>query len=156
LKERVANLEAHLARRVSEDEPIPLATWVDLTPYLSDLIWGLRCFKGGKAIALQVAEYAVNIARRAEGALPGISAGPAYRDSEHTRQYVTDAVESLREARRARSSARAALHTGEAVFSALDAVTYAAYANNASAYYKALTARDDIRTFTLTLLGVLP
>jgi hypothetical protein len=156
LDTRIADLEAHLTRPVAADEPIPLSTWAAVTPDLSDLTWVLRCFWDGAELAGQVAEHAVGIAQRAEDGLPCTLEGSARQEAERARQHATSAIHALRGAESAHTVTRAAVCAGDAVSNALDAVWYAALATDTSAYDNTRTARDDIRAFTLKLLGVLP
>jgi hypothetical protein len=57
LDDRIATLAAHLGRTPADDEPIPLATWAEVTPDVDDLMWGLRCCwdRGGRAVGVEVA-----------------------------------------------------------------------------------------------------
>lgn len=55
--ERVAALEAHMRRKVEDNEPVPLRTWAEVTPYTPHVIRMLRCCweRGGREVGVEVA-----------------------------------------------------------------------------------------------------
>ena len=94
LPERIKRLSAHLGRKPSEDEEIPLSDWWVTTQDLIDRIWSLCAIPGGTVIAAKVARRA---AVRATAAVKIAHETCAYAYTTETiaRKAVRYTLESL-------------------------------------------------------------
>lgn len=163
LNDRVSALSAHLGRTPAADEPVPLATWAEVTPDVADLIWALRCCwdRGGRAVgveaACRAAERAMVHARpqdgpvlraavdAARGCVHGVvtveACWNAAADAAARAAYAADAASAAAWADAA-SASDAASDAARAASDAARAVRAAAYAAADADAYDAYAAAD--------------